>query len=210
MSKIGEFRRRLAALDVEQIAAGSASPATSLVSCRALESGLRSLKRQVLAELTTLRAGAEERGTRSRKPLTPEGARQLLKDVQDRVTGFLDNREARDALGQWSQIDREIDDRLARLAELEAKLARTVGAPDAAVRRQTAGEDPDDEVYAAAAPRPADRSNEEGRESGDDDFYAAVGAAAQKGSRHDAYCSHCGQGVEPEDRFCRKCGRRLG
>ena len=42
-----------------------------------------------------------------------------------------------------------------------------------------------------------------------DDLYAAVGAAVQKGSRPGAFCVHCGHGIEPDDRFCRRCGHRL-
>ncbi len=210
MKKIEDYRRRLAALEVEQ--------AASLAASRSLESRLRSLKRQVLAKLTALRAGAGERGARSRKPRTEEGARKLLKDVHDRVTGLLDNRDAATAVEEWSQINQEIEARLARLAELEPTLARAADEAAAGVRpagppstegREAAGEDPDDDLYAAAGPRPADRPGTERRESGDDDLYAAVGAEKQKGSRHDAYCPHCGKGVEPDDRFCRRCGHHL-
>ncbi len=202
MTKIEQYRRRLADLGVEEIEAGSATPATTLAACRVLESRLRQLKRDVLAEVTALRDRAEGRGARSRKRLSQEGARKLLKDVHDRVTGFLDNRDAATVVGEWSEISREIDARLARLAELELGLVR-------AARRETPGEDADDDLYAAAAARPRDRPEVASRESGGDDFYAAVGAVAQKGEAHDAYCPHCGRGVEADDRFCRKCGHRL-
>ena len=48
MTKIQQYRRRLAALDVGEIEAGMATPRTTLAACRAHESGLCQLKREVL------------------------------------------------------------------------------------------------------------------------------------------------------------------
>ncbi len=210
MKEIEQYRRRLAALRVEQTASRAAR--------RSLEDRLRGLKEQVLARLTALRDRAVERGSRARKPRTEEGARALLKDVHDRVTGMLDNRDASSVVEEWSRINQEIDERLARLAQLEAKLARGAGEASTAARpverpsgegREAAGEDEGaDDLYAAAGHR-EDRPGGEAREEVSDDLYAAVGAQTRKGERHDAYCPHCGKGVESGDRFCRRCGHHL-
>ena len=102
------------------------------------------------------------------------------------------------AVEAWAEINREIDRRLDRLAGLEVKLARVAGEGDAPA------------PPVPPVPPAADRPQVARRETpDDDDLYAAVGAAVQKGSRSGAFCSHCGQGVEPADRFCRRCGRRL-
>jgi hypothetical protein len=198
MEQIERYRSRLAALTTAAMESPDAIPGEALAACRAQQSGLRQLKKEVLAHLLTLRARAREDARRSLAPnpslkelweRRDEGARELLDDVRERVTGLFDDADA-EAVEAWGEISREIDERLDRLRELEPKLARA------------AGEEP-----AAALGLPGRRRLD--RDAGDDDLYAAVGAAVQKGSRPGAFCSQCGQGVASGDRFCRHCGHRL-
>ncbi len=246
MDQIADHRRRLAALTVESVER-IAAPAEALAAGRATRDRLRDLKRDVLAELSDLRAEVSRLGKKSRQgrptlreawKRRDEGARKLLKDVQERVTGLLDGDEGK-ALESWSRINQEIDSRLARLAELEPRLARAVvgdrpltlpgqhrpradleerdenlyaaaGAAAAKPERAKPEQVMSDDTYAAAGATAAKPEPAEPEPVMSDKAYAAVGAATRRGERHDAYCPHCGQGVESGDRFCRKCGHRLG
>lgn len=196
MDKIEDCRNRLAALTTEGIGAPHASPADSLAACRARRVALRELKRDVLARLYSLRTAthAQAKKTLGPKPSPgelwerrEEGARRLLEDVRQRVIGHVDDASA-EAVEAWGEINREIDRRLGLLAELERKLAAAAG----------------------EAPAGAARNEKRDREAADDDLYAAVGAAVQQGLTGSAFCPHCGQSVEPDDRFCRRCGHHLG
>ncbi len=182
MKKIGEYKSRLAALKT--------SSAGSLEACRSLQEQLRELKREVLAQLLALRGEVWEKARKSvqSRPLLgdrgKEGAKRLLGDVQERVMGLFDDDGAAE-VEAWAEINQEIDARLDRLAALEHQLSRAVEKPETALPPRT-----------------------EHRDESGDDLYAAVGAAVRKGHRS-GFCSHCGKGVEPEDRFCRHCGHRL-
>ena len=223
MDQIKDIRRRLAALTVSGVDANSSTPATSLADCRAIQSRLRELKREVLARIRALRTEVSDRAReslRSRPSMREdwkrrrEGAKQLLTDVQKRVIGLVDGKHG-DALEAWSKVSEEIDERLAKLEELETRLARVAG--EAAVGRRRAAPPPaaeneaegTDDLYAAAgaATRPPPAQDEP--EEAGDDLYAAVGATVKKAGKAAAYCPHCGQGVEADDRFCRRCGHRL-
>ncbi len=223
MDKIKDIRRRLAALSVAGVDAESRSPATSLADCRAIQSRLRELKREVLVRIGALRTELTEQARESlgSRPSMrqdwqrrKEGAKQLLAGVQKRVIGLVDGKHG-DALEAWSRLSEEIDARLSKLEGLETRLARVAGEA-AGVGRQAArspateGEDSGDDLYAAAGasarPQPA---GDEAEDAGNDDLYAAVGATVRKGGKAGAYCPHCGQGLEPDDRFCRRCGHRL-
>ncbi len=224
MDKIAEYRRRLAALSIEGVGGDFSSPAKRLADCRSLEGRLRELKRQVLGQIASLRGEAQERAKASLKPRPSlreawerrqEGAKRLLADVHQRVIGLVDGKHD-DAARAWGQINQEIDQRLARLAELETRLTGVVGEATGAGRvatrrRKTAAEDTaDDDLYAAvgaeACPPEAKAETED---TAEDDLYAAVGAEARKGQPRAAYCRHCGQGLEADDRYCRRCGHRL-
>ncbi len=233
MDKIAEYRRRLAALSIEGVDADSPSPAKSLADCRLLEGRLRELKREVLERIAALRAEVRERARASLEPrpslrevwqrrsVPPkgdkwkEGAKKLLSDVQLRVIGLVDGKRG-DAGRALGQINQEIDRRLARLAELEARLKR-VAEGGTGARRDTErppttkaeAEDPGgDDIYAAvgAEARPP---KAEAEDPGDDDLYAAVGAEVRKEGPRGAYCPHCGRGLGAGDRYCRRCGHRL-
>ena len=221
MDRIADHRRRLSALTVESVER-IAAPAEALAACRATRDRLRDLKRDVLTELTDLRAEVSRQGKKARQggptlreawKRRDEGARKLLRDVQERVTGLLDGDEGK-ALESWSQINREIDSRLARLAEIEPRLARAVVGDRPLTlpgqHKAPAVSEESDDVYAAAGASAAKPERAKPEQVMSDDAYAAVGAAVRKGERHDAYCPHCGTGVAPDDRFCRKCGHRLG
>ncbi|MCP3960656.1 MAG: zinc ribbon domain-containing protein [bacterium] len=194
MGKIDICRSRLANLTVE------GSPEKSLEACRSRQKRLRSLKREVLAQLLALRIEVQEQTQKTRGPKPSlrelwerrdEGARELLADVKQRVTGLLDE-ETPAAIEAYSEINEEIDARLAKLTEIESRLAGVTG-----------------EVDDAAARIERRLSSDRSEDHEDDDLYAAVGAAVKEGPRPDAFCSHCGQGIEPDDRFCRRCGHRL-
>ena len=222
MDRIADHRRRLATLTVERVER-IAAPAEALAACRATRDRLRDLKREVLTELTDLRAEVSRLGKKAK-----QGAPTLREAWKRRDEGrgscygtsrnghrLLDGDEGK-ALESWSQINREIDSRLERLAELEPRLARAVvGDRPLTLPGQheapAASEKTDDDVYATAgaATRPAEEPAKP-EQAMSDEAYAAVGAAVRKGERHDAYCPHCGTGVESADRFCRKCGHRLG
>ncbi len=243
MDTIKDIRRRLAALST--VDTDSPSPATSLADCRAIQSRLRELKREVLERIAALRTGVSERAresVRSRPSIGEDwkrrrdDAKQLLADVQKRVIGLVDGRQGK-ALEAWAQVSEEIDARLAKLEELETRLARvageTVAGPPPLPAQAEAATD--DDLYAAAAtttrpPKPADAEEDEEAdddlyaatgaaakppepadedEEASDDLYAAVGATVRKAGKAAAYCPHCGQGVEADDRFCRRCGHRL-
>ncbi len=231
MEKIKDIRRRLAALSTRGVEADSSSPATSLADCRATQSRLRELKREVLARIAGLRTEVREQARASFKyrpsvretwQRRQEGAKKLLAGVQERVIGLVDGKHG-DALEAWSQVSEEIDARLAQMERFESRLARTVG--DAAGSRRagarpSGGRPPkaeaesDDDLYAAAgAAQPGTRSPgsrpPKAEDAGGDDLYAAVGAEVQKGEPRGGYCPHCGRGLEPDDRFCRRCGHRL-
>lgn len=198
MEKIEEYRNRLAAFTTAGVGSPDASPAESLKACRSLQSQLRDFKREVLAQLLTLRAKTQEQARRSLDlpslrelwERRDEGARKLFEDTQERLTGFLDD-EAEDAMEAWAEINEEVDARLGRLAELEHKLARAAGEDD------------------AGAFHPRNRPGIGPRDTGDDDLYAAAGAAAQQGTKRGAFCARCGRGIEADDRFCRHCGHSL-
>ena len=200
MAKIDLFRNRLATLTADGIEGPGTSPERALAACRSRQERLRSLKRQVLAQLFALRVEVQEQTRKTRGPRPSmrelwerrdEGARELLADVKQRVTGLLDE-ETPDAIEAWSEINEEIDAKLASLAEIESRLAASTGELDAA---------------AARIERRLRSDRQESHE--DDDLYAAVGAAVQDGERPTAFCSYCGHGIEPDDRFCRRCGHRL-
>lgn len=186
------YRSRLADLDAE----GAPSPAA----CRAARERLRELKREILARLFEVRAHVDRQAQRARGPgptlgelwdRRDEGARALLKDVRLRVTGLLDDEEGSAAVDSWARLNQEIDARLERLAERERELSRAVGESAAASRRTA-------------------RPVAEDRDAAEDDLYAAVGAAVKKGAKGGPFCSHCGQPLDAGDRFCRRCGHRLG
>lgn len=201
MEKFEEYRSRLAALDAEG-ASSDASSGVSLAACRSLQDRLRELKREILAQLFTVRANVHRQAKRSLGPRPTmrelwdrrdEGAKNLLKDVQLRVTGLLDDKDGSAAVGTWSGINQEIDARLGRLAELERELSRAAAGP---------AED--------LAPGLTERPKPDRQEAAEDDLYAAVGAAVQKGAAAgDAFCAHCGQPIDADDRFCRRCGHVL-
>ncbi len=216
MDKIAEYRRRLAALSTEGVDADSPSPAKALADCRSLEDRLRELKREVLARIAALRAEVREQAKASLKPLPSarkERAKRLLADVQQRVIGLVDGKRG-DATRAWAQINQEIDQHLARLARLESRLTRVASArrvaarpPKAEARAEDSG---DDDLYAAAgAAAHPPKAEARAEDSGDDDLYAAVGAEVRKGEPSGAFCPHCGRGLEPDDRYCRRCGHRL-
>ncbi len=190
MKKLEQLRSRLAALT-----AGSSSAAQDLAACRSLQERLRELKLEVLGQLAALRSEAYEKARRSPGPRPPDrelperqavAAKRLLQDVGQRVKGLLDDHGTA-KLEKWSEIHREIDAHLGRLAQLEVRLARAAGEEVTGILR--APERP-------TAPDP------------DDELYAAVGAAVQQGQSPGTVCSHCGQTVDPGDRFCRRCGHR--
>ncbi len=189
MDEVESYRRRLAALS------GRTGAAPSLAEVQAARERLRQLKRDVLARVEGLRDEVQEQAMASRKGAVTlgeawnrrrEGAKKLLADVRRRVIGLVD-REHGKAIESLSEINVEIDQRLEKLEALETRLARTGGG----VRPDT-------------RPRPVEED-----EAGDDDLYAAVGAAVQQGEAGDAFCPHCGKGLASGDRFCRRCGHRL-
>ncbi len=224
MDTIKDIRRRLAALSVREVEKGSASPAASLADCRALQIRLEQLKREALERIADLRSEVGERArerVKTRPSLSDgwrerqEGAKKLLADVQERVIGMIDGKQG-DAIEAWTKVNEEIDARLARLEELEPRLARAAG--DATVSRrkparaaQAEDVDADDDLYAAAGATARPTAAGAEAEDGDarDDLYAAVGAEVRKSGQSDAYCPHCGRGIEPDDRYCRRCGHRL-
>ncbi len=198
MKKIRELRRHL-----DTLTAGGtdrASPAADLAACRALQERLQALKLEVLEQLAAARREGYERTRESLRSGTDlglpaagdsaerrvAGAKQLLADVGQRVKGLLDD-HGTGTVQKWSEIHREIDDHLRRLAQLEVRLAGD------------AGEDVADTLR---APRRRPQAG------ADDELYGLVGAAVQQGKSAAAFCPHCGQGVDPGDRFCRRCGHR--
>ena len=192
MDDIEGYRRRLAALSNDR----AGNRGASLADYQAAQSRLRQLKRDVLARVAGLRSDVQERAAASLEgPPTlreawrrrREGAGKLLSDVQQRVIGMV-TREDGDAIEALTRINEEIDARLERLAGLERSLARR----------------PEGDARTEPRPRPA-----EDEAAGNDDLYAAVGAAVQRGEKADAHCPHCGRGLAPDDRFCRRCGHRL-
>lgn len=193
MKKIEQLRSRLSTLTGAQEAPPS-SPAEDLKACRALQERLRELKLEVLGQVAALRSEAHDRaqGALGRQPSAPAHAERrrseaakLLRDVGYQVKGLIDDGGAA-KLEKWSAIHREIDAHLERLAQLESQLARAAGPTAGPLRTPE---------------RPA-------RADGDDELYAAVGAAVQQGQKPGAFCAHCGRGAEPDDRFCRQCGHR--
>lgn len=216
MEGIKEIRHRLDALTTDTI------KEYSLADCQELKAQLRKLKQDVLASIAGLRTGIQERAsaaTKSRRSLREtwrqreDGAKKLLADVQERVIGLVDGKHG-DALEAWSRINQEIDARLAKLAKVESRLSRVTS--DGAVTLRTEPkpsqtEDAENEdLYAAAGAMARPQETEAKAEEPDNDnLYAAVGAAVRKGQPRDAYCPHCGQGLDPEDRFCRRCGHRM-
>ena len=196
---IKDVRRRLTAISTPSLDATSPTSATSLADCRVAQSRLRELKREVLARITDERSEIRDLARESQKtrPSITDGwrrrqkeAKKLLAGVQDRVIKLVDGDHGK-ALKAWTALSEEIDERLNRLEELEPRLER-----------------------AARAPRPVSKPPPVPRQppvpdDADDNLYAAVGAAVQKGEPSTAFCPHCGQGVETDDRFCRRCGHRL-
>lgn len=200
METFEEYQSRLAALAAEGAGSPGASPEASLAACRSARDRLRELKREILAQLFKVRAHIHRQAKRAtgQGPTLgelwdrrDEGARSLVKDVQLRVIGLLDDKGGSAAVEAWARLNREIDAHLRRLAERERQLAR------AAV-----GEDD-------VASRPPGLPAPERRKAEKDDLYAAVGSAVQKGAKGGAFCSHCGQPIDAEDRFCRRCGHHL-
>ncbi|MEM7350761.1 MAG: zinc ribbon domain-containing protein [Acidobacteriota bacterium] len=173
----------------------STGESASLAACRERQEALRRLKRQVLARIFALRndvRGQAEK-TRGPKPTVDElwerrdeGAKALLEDVHESVIGLVDD-DSEDAIEAWSELNREIDALLEKLEALERKLSASAPAID------------------------RDRLLNIGRQDdSEDDLYAAVGAAVQKGAKDGPFCPHCGQRIDATDRFCRRCGHRLG
>lgn len=190
METIEEAKQRLATLNIDGC--------DSLAACRAFQNGLRKLKRDVLAQILTLRTRARKK---AREAMTTEPTlRNLWKrrseivddvvdNVKERLTGDSDDEEA-EALEEWSEINSEVDSRLDRLDELEARLAKAAGQEVA--RRPSLSSRP----LGSADP-------------GDDDLYAAAGAESQKRRREAVSCPECGGTLEAGDRFCGRCGHRL-
>ncbi len=219
--QIKDVRRRLAALATGSVDASS-SPATALADCRVVQSRLRELKREILARIAAERAELSDeareslRGRPSLKDdwrRRQEGAKKLLADVQERVIGLVDSKRGK-ALEAWSDLSEEIDARLAQLEELESRLAREAGARQTARRPPPvppppeAEDDHGDDLYAAAG-APARPPRPDAADAGGGALSAAVGATVRKQGRSAAYCPHCGQGIDSDDRFCRRCGHRL-
>jgi ribosomal protein S27AE len=192
MEPIEENRNRLATLTV--------SGRESLAACRALQNGLRKLKRDVLAQILTLRtrtrkeareAMATEPTLRNLWKRRKEIVDDAVDNVREKLTGEESEDEDAEALEAWSEINREVDRRLERLDELEAELARAAG-EDVAKRPSVRG-------------RPRSSSD-----SADDDLYAAVGAESQEQRRSRRSCPECGTAIAAGDRFCGRCGQRVG
>ncbi|MEE8523659.1 MAG: hypothetical protein V3T72_06980 [Thermoanaerobaculia bacterium] len=192
MEQIEEYQRRLATLSI--------GGCDSLAACRAFQNGLRKLKRDVLAQILTLRTKTRKQAREAMK--TEPSLRNLWKwrseivdevvsSVKERLTGDSDDDEV-EAVEAWAGINREIDSRLDRLDALERRLAKDAG--QAVARRP------------CAASRPRIGSPD----SGGDDLYAAAGAEAQKRRRTAALCPECGGTIEAGDRFCGRCGNLLG
>lgn len=196
---IKDVRRRLAAISTPSLDSASPTSATALADCQVAQSRLRELKREVLARITDQRTEIRDLAQESQKARPSvtdgwrrrqEGAKKMLTGVQERVIGLVDGKPGK-TLEAWTEVSEEINERLAKLEELEPRLQRAAGT------RQPAGKPP-------PLPRPSETAEDE------DDFYAAVGAEAQKdGEPRTAFCPHCGQGIDDEDRFCRRCGHRL-
>jgi ribosomal protein S27AE len=191
MEPIEEHRNRLATLTV--------SGRESLAACRALQNGLRKLKRDLLAQILTLRtrtrkeareAMATEPTLRNLWKRRKEIVDDAVDNVREKLTGEESEDEDAEALEAWSEINREVDRRLERLDELEERLARA------------AGEEVPRRPSLTGRPRSASES--------DDDLYAAVGAESQEQRRSKRSCPECGTAVAGGDRFCGRCGHRLG
>ena len=191
MEPIEENRNRLATLTV--------SGRESLAACRALQNGLRKLKRDVLAQILTLRtrtrkeareAMATEPTLRNLWKRRKEIVDDAVDNVREKLTGEESEDEDTEALEAWSEINREVDRRLERLDELEERLARA------------AGEEVPRRPSLTGRPRSASES--------DDDLYAAVGAESQEQRRSRRSCPECGTAIAAGDRFCGRCGQRVG
>lgn len=191
MEQIEEYQRRLATLSIDGC--------DSLAACRAFQNGLRKLKRDVLAQILTLRTKTRKQAREAMK--TEPSLRNLWKrraeivdevvsNVKEQLTGDSDDEEVA-ALEAWTEINREIDSRLDHLDELEQRLAKDAG----------------QEV--ARRPSASSRPRLGSPDSGDDDLYAVAGAEAQKRRRTAASCPECGGRIEAGDRFCGQCGYRL-
>lgn len=196
MKKIARFRSRLADLTADRVEALRSSPAAALATCRQIQDQLRDLKREVLDQLVALRGQAADHARRALGTRPSPGGRNLRSEAEAKsllgeVKQLLDDKSAK-AVPEWAGINREIDKRLERLAELELSLARTAG-----------------EIDFTPLPPPPGRERD-GADESDDDLYAAVGTAVQQGANPDAtFCPHCGRTIEPADRFCRRCGHHL-
>jgi ribosomal protein S27AE len=160
---------------------------------------LRKLKRDLLAQILTLRtrtrkeareAMATEPTLRNLWKRRKEIVDDAVDNVREKLTGEESEDEDAEALEAWSEINREVDRRLERLDELEERLARA------------AGEEVPRRPSLTGRPRSASES--------DDDLYAAVGAESQEQRRSKRSCPECGTAVAGGDRFCGRCGHRLG
>ena len=181
MTTIESGRQRLSTLSTRGVG--------TLEDCRSLQEQLRSLKREILAELMEIRT---RMSGQARTPLGPkptleelwdrrgEGAQRLLDDVKSRVTRLLET-DTQKAVEEWSLLNGEIDDRLLVLAELELELGASSGDPGF----------------------PDQRSAKE------DEIYARVGAAVRSAEKQGPFCPQCGKGVHAGHRFCSHCGHLL-
>jgi hypothetical protein len=175
MANIESCRQRLTALGTEGI--------QSLDACHLLQDRLRALKREILAELMEIRTRVS---AQAREPLGPrptlkeawdrreEGAEGLLADMKSRVARLLET-DTQDAVLEWSELNQEIDGRLAYLAELELQLS-----PPAKMPATRTGSD--DDVYARVG-----AALRQERKTGP--FCPHCG---RKTRDSDRFCGHCG------------------